>query len=45
MLVVMEWARQVYAGTRTVAAETCIEAPPERVWRLALRVLVLVFRD
>ncbi len=30
----MEWTGQVYADTPTVAVETYIEAPPERVWAL-----------
>ena len=30
----MEWTGQVYADTPTVAAQTYIEAPPERVWPL-----------
>jgi uncharacterized protein YndB with AHSA1/START domain len=30
----MEWTGQVYADAPTVAVETYIEAPPERVWTL-----------
>jgi uncharacterized protein YndB with AHSA1/START domain len=30
----MEWTGQVYADAPTVAVETYIEAPPERVWAL-----------
>lgn len=30
----MEWTGQVYADTPTVAVETYIQAPPERVWAL-----------
>lgn len=30
----MEWTGQVYADTPTVAVQTYIEAPPERVWAL-----------
>ena len=30
----MEWTGQVYADTPVVAAQTYIEAPPERVWPL-----------
>ena len=30
----MEWTGQVYADTPVVAAQTYIEAPPERVWAL-----------
>jgi uncharacterized protein YndB with AHSA1/START domain len=30
----MEWTGQVYADTPTVAVETYIQAPPERVWEL-----------
>ena len=30
----MEWTGQVYADTPAVAAQTYIEAPPERVWPL-----------
>jgi len=30
----MEWTGQVYADTPTVAVQTYIQAPPERVWAL-----------
>jgi uncharacterized protein YndB with AHSA1/START domain len=33
-MVSMEWTGQVYADTPTVAVQTQIDAPPERVWRL-----------
>jgi uncharacterized protein YndB with AHSA1/START domain len=40
-LVVMEWTGQVYADCPTVAVETYIEAPPERVWDLASDIFLI----
>ena len=37
----MEWTGQVYADTPAVAAETYIEAPPERVWRLVSDIFLM----
>jgi uncharacterized protein YndB with AHSA1/START domain len=37
----MEWTGQVYADTPAVAAQTYIEAPPERVWRMVSDIFLM----
>ena len=37
----MEWTGQVYADTPAVAAQTYIEAPPERVWPLVSDIFLM----
>ena len=37
----MEWTGQVYADTPAVAAETYVEAPPERVWALVSDIFLM----
>jgi uncharacterized protein YndB with AHSA1/START domain len=37
----MEWTGQVYADTPAVAAQTYIEAPPERVWGMVSDIFLM----